>query len=260
MQTQTVDESLTNSDAVLSAALERIARLTAQAENGGPVQEASPVVLPVNPAENPLPAPAKYHNTFMPIEPASFQDAGLTDSEVESLILKFLLGRGDATGREIADQVKLSFIPVSKLLSELKTSQLVIHRGSAPMNDFQYQLSDLGARARAEIFAILHLFSRGARLPDRLHRQRPGPIVDEPAPHAGGLAPRVRGTAAERQDARSAWTRNQFGPWAVFVRTIGQRQDEHRRADYPGLRVGDLASPRDQHRRRDYPHLRPHQP
>ncbi|MBN1395430.1 MAG: AAA family ATPase [Pirellulales bacterium] len=80
----------------------------------------------------------------MPIEPDSFRAAGLTDSEIEALILKFLLARGDATGREIADQIKLPFVLADELLRNLKESRLVVHRGSAPMNDFQYQLSDLG--------------------------------------------------------------------------------------------------------------------
>ncbi len=83
-------------------------------------------------------------NTFAPIEPESFRDAGLTDSEVEALILKFLLARGDATGREIADQVKLPFILVDELLRAMKNDQLVVHKGSAPMNDYQYRMTDFG--------------------------------------------------------------------------------------------------------------------
>jgi predicted ATPase with chaperone activity len=89
---------------------------------------------------------------FVPCEPASFRQAGLSESEVEALILKFLLSRGDATGREIADQVKLPFVPVDQLLRQMKTDQLVVHRGSAPMNDYQYQMSDLG-RERARRYA-----------------------------------------------------------------------------------------------------------
>ncbi len=63
---------------------------------------------------------------------------------MEALILKFLLARGDATGREIADQVKLSFVPIEELLRQMKQDQLVFHRGSAAMNDYQFQLTDLG--------------------------------------------------------------------------------------------------------------------
>ena len=63
---------------------------------------------------------------------------------MEALVLKFLLARGDAAGRAIAEQVKLPFVLIDLLLREMKDQQLVVHRGSAPMNDFQYQLSDLG--------------------------------------------------------------------------------------------------------------------
>ncbi len=87
-------------------------------------------------------------NPFVPIEPASFAQAQLTDSEVESLVLKYLLARGDVCGRDIADQVKLPFVLVNELLWEMKNDQLVVHKASAPMNDYQYQLTDIG-RERA---------------------------------------------------------------------------------------------------------------
>jgi len=116
-----------DSDAALAAALERIKRLTA---GKAPCDAASET------------------DDFTPIEPQSFRAARLSDSQVEALILKFLLARGDAAGREVADQVKLPFVLVHELLREMKDQQLVVHRGAAPMNDFEYQLSELG-RERA---------------------------------------------------------------------------------------------------------------
>jgi predicted ATPase with chaperone activity len=118
-------------DAALATAMEYIAQLTAS-NNGRAAAQAS----------------VQKPGRFTPAEPASFQEAGLTDSGVESLILKFLLARGDAVGRAIAEQVKLPFGPIDQLLRELKYSQLIVHRGSASMNDFVYQLTDLG-RERA---------------------------------------------------------------------------------------------------------------
>lgn len=91
-------------------------------------------------------------NTFLPIEPESFRQADLTDSEVEALILKFLLSRGDAAGRDIADQVRLPFVLVDELLRTMKNDQLIVHKGSAPMNDYQYQLTELG-RERARRYS-----------------------------------------------------------------------------------------------------------
>ena len=72
-------------DPELAAALERIKRLTADV--GAAANVAQSMETPVSVAD-----------TFTPIEPDWFRAADLTDSEVEALILKFLLVRGDAAG------------------------------------------------------------------------------------------------------------------------------------------------------------------
>jgi len=128
--------SAANSGDELTAALDRIALLTGLVDGDQDGSAGSQAAGP------------RDQDAFVPMEPDSFHAAGLADSEVEALILKFLLARGDAAGRDIAEQVKLPFVPVGQLLSEMKYSQLVGHRGSAPMNDFVYQLTDLG-RERA---------------------------------------------------------------------------------------------------------------
>jgi len=107
------------------------------------------------PTEEGCPAAAEQEqmgDEWYPLEPNSFREAKLGDSEVESLVMKFLLARGDAAGREVADQIKLPFILIEELLRQMKQDQLVVHRGAAPMNDYQFQLTDLG-RERARRFA-----------------------------------------------------------------------------------------------------------
>jgi len=102
----------------------------------------------------PTPAVASQRapgDEYIPQEPTTVRDAGLTDSEVEALILKYLLSRGDCTGRDAADQIKLPFILIEPLLRQLKYDQLLVYRGSAPANDYVYQLTDLG-RERARRF------------------------------------------------------------------------------------------------------------
>jgi len=91
---------------------------------------------------------------FIPIEPQTLEEAQLTESEVEALVLKYLLARGEASGRAIADQVKLPFIIIDALLRRLKSDRLVAHRSDAPMNDYVYELSDLG-RERARRYSQL---------------------------------------------------------------------------------------------------------
>ena len=135
-------------DAKLSELLSRIQQITA------------PETRKSTPA-NPLPAAAQPQagvqkgtgpnaplDAFIPLEPTSIRGAGLTDTEVESLILKYLLARGDITGREIAEQIRIPFVLLDQLMRQLKADQLLVYRGAAPMNDYVYQLTDLG-RERA---------------------------------------------------------------------------------------------------------------
>jgi len=135
------------------AATERLQSLLDRFNAPEPGQDSAASPWRKSPATNSAPGgQAGSENTFVPREPTSFRQAGLTDSEVEALILKFLLSRGDAAGREIADQVKLPFVLVDQLLRQMKVDQLLVHRNSAPMNDYQYQMSDLG-RERARRYA-----------------------------------------------------------------------------------------------------------
>lgn len=89
---------------------------------------------------------------FVPLEPKSYVAAGLSESDVEGLIFKLLLGRGDTAGRAIADHIRLPFVLVDETLQRLKNEQLLVYRGSAPMNDYVYQLPDIG-RERARRLA-----------------------------------------------------------------------------------------------------------
>ena len=72
----------------------------------------------------------------MPLEPSSFRDALLSDSDVDTLVLKFLLVRGTANGREIADQIKLPFKLFDALLARLRLERLVVHKGEASIGDY----------------------------------------------------------------------------------------------------------------------------
>ena len=88
--------------------------------------------------------------SFVPREPASFQEAGLRGAQVEALVLKFLLNTGGNTGREIAEQIALPFGIVEPLLRSLKMDQLVVYRSGALVGDYVYELTPRGAeRARS---------------------------------------------------------------------------------------------------------------
>ncbi|MCA9198063.1 MAG: AAA family ATPase [Planctomycetales bacterium] len=89
---------------------------------------------------------------FVPPEPKSYREAGLSDTQVEELMLKYLLARGDAQGRQIADQLRLPFSLIDKTLRQLKFEQLVVYRDAAEVNDYQYQLTENG-RERARRYS-----------------------------------------------------------------------------------------------------------
>ena len=131
-------------DAKLAEALQRIQQLTSAdaAKSGGSPSAPPPSAAKTTPevAAPPLSPP----DIFVPQEPASVRATGLNESEVEALALKTLLSRGDITGREVSDQIKLPFVLVDQILRQLKLDQLVVYRGAASMNDYVYQLTDLG--------------------------------------------------------------------------------------------------------------------
>lgn len=85
---------------------------------------------------------------FVPREPRSFIEAGLSESEVEQLILKYLFARGESSGRHIAEHICLPFGLIENLLRALKQEQLVAYKDSTTMNDYIYVTTDVG-RERA---------------------------------------------------------------------------------------------------------------
>jgi hypothetical protein len=85
---------------------------------------------------------------FVPPEPQSLADAQITPSALEELLLKLMLSRGDLTGRQMHEHVKLPFHIVEAMLRQMKSDQLLVLKGAAPLNDYLYQLTDVG-RERA---------------------------------------------------------------------------------------------------------------
>lgn len=85
---------------------------------------------------------------FVPRCPNSIEDTLLAPEEIERLILKFLLQKGAATGREICSNVKLPFTIIEPIMKQMKKDQLVAYKGTAEMGDYNFTIIDLG-RERA---------------------------------------------------------------------------------------------------------------
>ena len=82
--------------------------------------------------------------SFIPLERRNFQDAGVEDGLVETLILKQLMITPTALGMEIAKAVCLRPKPVLALLQEMKQRKLVQHRSATSTGDFVYALTEAG--------------------------------------------------------------------------------------------------------------------
>ena len=101
--------------------------------------------------ENVLAAILSQEN-FWPTEPRSLAETGLPVSFVESLILKRLSVVGLSSGRQLAKFICLPFDLIDDTLRVLRERQRVVHKGSAPLNDYTYALTEQGRdRARIEM-------------------------------------------------------------------------------------------------------------
>jgi hypothetical protein len=145
----TMDSSRDDSSR-LDALMDRIHQLTVAQSN--PVKRPAPEP----PAEPKHEATARVASAdgdaWAPLEPDSLAAAGVSDGEVEALILKTLHGRAEASGRTISDHLKLPFRIIDPLMHSMKQDRLVAHKGAAAMNDYVYQLTELG-RERGKKFA-----------------------------------------------------------------------------------------------------------
>ena len=143
-------------DAKLASLLQRIQQLTSSEANSQPPSP-SPIIetpsgLAPEASAAELSISVAIPDVFVPREPTTVREAGLTDSDVEALILKYLLSKGEATGRDVAEQVRLPFVILDALMRQMKFDQLLVYRGTSSLNDYVYQLTDLG-RERARRLA-----------------------------------------------------------------------------------------------------------
>lgn len=81
---------------------------------------------------------------FVPKEPQSFVDLGLSEDALESLALKQLLYRGTLSGRAIAESLHLPRQIVVDSLETLRAELLIAIKGSAGIEDFFFQLTEAG--------------------------------------------------------------------------------------------------------------------
>ena len=107
---------------------------------------------------------------WQPNEPDSLAEAGVTEGQLEHLALKSLSALGDLSGHQIAEQHCVPFRLIEPILAGLKQAQLVAFRGSAAMNDYVYQLTDLGRETAKKLMELCsYLGSAPVTLEDYIH-------------------------------------------------------------------------------------------
>ena len=88
--------------------------------------------------------------SYRPTEPTSLQETGLPVSLIESLLIKRLAVVGMSSGRQLANDLCLPFAVLESMFQQLRSRQMIVHQGSAPLNDYNYALTEQG-RDRAAV-------------------------------------------------------------------------------------------------------------
>jgi len=81
---------------------------------------------------------------FLPEAPETLVEAGLSESELGALILKYLLSNAAASGATISRGLALPFPIVAKHMKLLKAEQLVAIKSASQLQDLVYELTPQG--------------------------------------------------------------------------------------------------------------------
>jgi predicted ATPase with chaperone activity len=85
-------------------------------------------------------------DTFWPIQPRNIAETGLSETFIESLVLKTIASIGTIHGRAVGEKTGLPFRVIEPMLDVLRTRKLVVHVRPAPFNDYYYSLTEAGHR------------------------------------------------------------------------------------------------------------------
>jgi predicted ATPase with chaperone activity len=84
------------------------------------------------------------NDTFWPSQPQNVGETGLSESFLESLLLKTVLIAGTISGRSVSEKMGMSFRVVEPMLDILRTRKLLSHVRPAAFNDYYYSLTEAG--------------------------------------------------------------------------------------------------------------------
>ena len=187
------------------------------------------------------PAGAASIELFRPRPAETFKQAGVNAALAESLVCKFLLAHGSATGRELSQSLALPLKDLKDLLTGLKNQQLVYYKDSGQL-DFTYALSESGRdRAKKYLEECTYLGAAPVPLKDYVEsvaRQ----TIDTEKPTRKDLERAFADLLINEQMFARLGLRDQLRPGSVSLWPTRKWQNQHRRAHHPLLRHGNLDS------------------
>jgi len=101
---------------------------------------------------------------FRPAALRTLADTDLPTSLIEQLACKYLSVSGTVTGHAIAKHLCLPFRILEGLLQTLRNKQLIVHTGSAALNDYYYALTEQG-RERAHVWMSASAYAGALPVP-----------------------------------------------------------------------------------------------
>jgi predicted ATPase with chaperone activity len=99
-----------------------------------------------------------------PPEPTTLEETGLAHAQIEALLLKVLLHRGNCSGNAVSDVLCLPRGVIADLLDQLRNELMVTIKTSAGSHDFVYQLTEAGFE-RAQRYASRSNYAAAAPVP-----------------------------------------------------------------------------------------------
>ena len=102
----------------------------------------------------PKPKKRKTRPAFFPLEPRSFEEAGVDISKVEALLLRTMLGAGGVTGRQLAEALCLPLGMVRDVLDSAKKRKLVNYRSTTALGDYVTELTEAGTEKGMQARAL----------------------------------------------------------------------------------------------------------
>ena len=111
---------------------------------------------------------------FVPVAPNSLEEAGLSDTHIEQLVLKNLYFRGEVVGRDLAKALGLRFSVIEPIIDFLRRGRFVDAKRSSGFGSVSsaWVLSEEGRIRAKEVPGIEPTSGSGARAAGPIRRCR----------------------------------------------------------------------------------------